>query len=116
MSSPLPLPIIPTFDSSYRCLGLDQTMVLSRTTKERDKMYIGYGNLVREALRWRADLLRDDVQPSLWKHRGVIISKQNKISCLFVLNKLNIVRTGNTGRYTPFFSLPRRANILLTIV
>ena len=88
-------------------------MVLSRTTKERDKMYIGYGNLVREALRRRADLLRDDVCPVLWKHPGVVMSKQNKTSCLFVLHENTSYQTENIGHYKPFyFSPPSCKNIV----
>ena len=77
----------PNSSERHKCMGIDQILTLERTEKDRVKMCIGYGALVREAYRKRADLLRDDELSSLHKYAGVIISKQNKSKCSYFAQK-----------------------------
>ena len=91
----------PNSSARHKCMGIDQIMTLKRTVKERDKICIGYGALVWEAYRKRADLLRDEELSSLHKYAGVIISKQNKSKCSFILHEN--ARKDSRERYKNFY-------------
>ena len=91
----------PISSERHKCVGIDQILTLERTEKEKDKMCIGYGALVREDYRKRADLLRDNELSSLHKYAGVIIIKKNKSKCSFILHEN--ARKDSRERYKNFY-------------
>ena len=62
--------------------------------ERQNNIMIGYGNLVREALRKRVDLLRDNKLPYYHYDAGVILSHQKKMSYFMYWNRrsLNFVQ------------------------
>ena len=70
------------------CLGIDKELGSSRLISEerKDSIKVGYKNIVREALRKRVDLLRDNKLPDYHYDAGVIL-RHKKNELLYVLEQ-----------------------------
>ena len=87
-----------------KCLGIDQMMTIFYTQKDQTKMCIGFGNLVRQSIRKRADLLRENELPILQKYTGVVISKQDPSKCNFTLHDTHCCNPNERYKKFAFFS------------
>ena len=58
---------------------MDQAICQHHTSKEKVKMCDAFGDMVRESLQKRADLIKDDELPNLQLHLGVVVSKQKNL-------------------------------------
>ena len=84
-----------------KCLGIDKVLCMEHSKKRRGDVSIGYGNLVREALRRRADLLREDELPEYHDEVGVVTNLQKKDAVHFVLKEKTC--KDKNDRYTNFY-------------
>ena len=71
------------------CIGINCHDLCSRTLSEENKKSVtdGYAHLIREALRKRADLLRDNILRKYHRERGVLVNKNE----VFVLKEIDRV-------------------------
>ena len=61
-------------DANFLCLGIVKKLLTSNLLERKSNVTVGFENLVREALRKRVDLIRDDKLPDYHYDAGVILS------------------------------------------
>ena len=87
---------------SYTCLGLDRLFcsINIKTMKKKLSIMIGFENLVRESIRNRSNILRDNIFPIHHYNVGVVLSHQTKNELLYLLEEKDI--KNENDRYNNF--------------
>mmetsp|Transcript_4331 Transcript_4331/g.9038 ORF Transcript_4331/g.9038 Transcript_4331/m.9038 type:complete len:143 (+) Transcript_4331:992-1420(+) len=87
-----------------KCLGIDQMMTLFCTVTDKIEMCRGFGNLVTQSIRKRANLLRENDMPNLHQYTGEVISKQDRSKCNFTLHETECNNPNERYKNIAFFS------------
>lgn len=71
----------------YPCYGIDIALCKSESLSWKSVIVDGFKNLIRQAMRSRADLLRENVLPDYHFQTGIVINKQGKSKPVFILRE-----------------------------